>query len=141
MHLSLIDTDVLSEILKNRDQIVARNAARYISEVAQFAISAMSRYEVIRGLKHKSAHRQLARFATFCEHAVVYPITNEILDRTSDLRVDARRNGLPCRDPDLVIAATALEHGRALVTGNVDHFSWIPGLTIDNWRLPQSADD
>jgi tRNA(fMet)-specific endonuclease VapC len=139
MQLSLIDTDILSEILKNRDPIVVRNAARYIAEFAQFSISAMSRYEVIRGLKHKNAHRQLTKFATFCQRALVHPITNEILDRTSDLWVDARRNGLPSRDPDLIIAATALEHGRALVTGNVDHFSWIPGLTIDNWRLRQSS--
>jgi predicted nucleic acid-binding protein len=34
----------------------------------------------------------------------------------------------------LIIAATALEHGRALITGNTAHFQWVPGLQIDNWR-------
>jgi hypothetical protein len=34
----------------------------------------------------------------------------------------------------LIIAATALETGRALVTGNTAHFGWIPALTIEDWR-------
>jgi predicted nucleic acid-binding protein len=38
------------------------------------------------------------------------------------------------RDADLIIAATAIEHGRTLVTGNTSHFQWVPGLQIDNWR-------
>jgi predicted nucleic acid-binding protein len=38
------------------------------------------------------------------------------------------------RDPDLFIAATALHFRRVLVTGNIDHFSWISGLTIEDWR-------
>lgn len=28
--------------------------------------------------------------------------------------------------------ATALEHGYVLGTGNASHFSWIPGLTLDD---------
>jgi hypothetical protein len=27
-------------------------------------------------------------------------------------------------------------YGRALVTGNAAHFSWIPGLRWENWRDP-----
>jgi predicted nucleic acid-binding protein len=37
-------------------------------------------------------------------------------------------------DADLIIAATAMEHRRVLVSGNTDHFAWIPGLVLDNWR-------
>jgi len=47
-----------------------------------------------------------------------------------------RRGGHPGRDADLIIAATALEHGRVLVTGNTLHFSWVRGLKLSNWRLP-----
>jgi len=41
---------------------------------------------------------------------------------------------LPHGDADLIIAATALETGRVLVTGNTAHYSWIPGLTLDDRR-------
>jgi predicted nucleic acid-binding protein len=33
-----------------------------------------------------------------------------------------------------IIAATALETGRTLVTGNIAHFDWIPGLALADWR-------
>ena len=35
---------------------------------------------------------------------------------------------------DIMIAATALDHTRTLVTGNTTHFAWVPGLTLGNWR-------
>jgi predicted nucleic acid-binding protein len=39
-------------------------------------------------------------------------------------------------DADLLIAATALEHGMTLATGNAADFSWIAGLTLEDWRQP-----
>jgi predicted nucleic acid-binding protein len=33
----------------------------------------------------------------------------------------------------LRIAAVALQHGLTIVTGNVRHFSGIPGLAVENW--------
>jgi len=27
------------------------------------------------------------------------------------------------------------ENGRVLVTGNIAHSTWIPGLTVEDWRL------
>ena len=57
------------------------------------------------------------------------------LDRTADLWVLVRQGRHPGRDADLMIAATALESGRVLATGNRPHFAWIPNLTIDDWRI------
>jgi len=136
MDLSLLDTDVLSEVLKQKDARVVRRASEYLAEHGQFAISAMTRYEVVRGLKDKDATAQLARFDGFCSRSIVYPITDDILDRASDLWVVGRRQGHSHRDADLIIAATALVHGRVLVTGNRDHFAWIPNLTVVDWREP-----
>src|SRR5205823_5469100 len=97
---------------------------------------AITRYEVSRGLKDKKAARQLQNFTTFCQHSLVLAITEDILDVAADLWVSARAQGLPNRDADLIIAATALVHGLKLVTGNTAHFSWIHGLTLEDWRQP-----
>ena len=134
MALSLLDTDILSEVLKQKDAQVVRRASEYLAEHGQFAISAMTRYEVVRGLKDKDATAQLARFEAFCRHSIVYAITDDILDRTADLWVAGRRQGYPRRDADLIMAATALVHDRVLVTGNQDHFTWVLDLTLEDWR-------
>lgn len=136
MDSALLDTDILNEVLKQKNPQVLQHAAAYLEQHAQFAVSSVTRYEVVRGLKEKQATRQLARFATFCQRSLILAITETILDRAADLWVEARRGGYPGSDSDLIIAATALEHNRVLVTGNTPHFVWVPGLALANWRLP-----
>jgi tRNA(fMet)-specific endonuclease VapC len=136
MALALLDTDTLSELLKQTNASVVQKVAAYLTQYGQFAFSALTRYEVVRGLRDKQATAQLRNFETFCQHSLVLPLTDAILDRAADLWVLAGRQGKPRSDADLFIATTALEHGRILVTGNTAHFSWIPGLTVEDWRQP-----
>lgn len=136
MDLALLDTDVLSEVLKQRNPQVTQHAANYLQQNGQFCFSAITRYEVIRGLRAKQATTQLARFGVFCEHSLIWPVTESVLDRTAELWVSAKQRGFPSRDADLIIAATALELSRVLVTGNTSHFAWIPQLRLSDWRQP-----
>lgn len=133
---SLLDTDTLSDILKQKNPTVTGHAAAYLALHGQFAFSSITRYEIVRGLKAKGATRQLTQFGMFCRHSLVLPVTDGILDRAADLWVTANRAGHPRNDADLVIAATALEHGLVLVTGNTTHFAWVPGLSLEDWRQP-----
>lgn len=64
------------------------------------------------------------------------PVTDSVFERAEDLWAIARRGGLPCGDADLIIAATALETDRVLVTGNTAHYEWIIGLKLEDWRNP-----
>lgn len=136
MHLALLDTDTLSEVLKQRNTTVARHAAAYLQAHGQFAFSAFTRFEILRGYKESNATRQLPRFAAFCAHSLILPITDPIIERAADLWVMARQRGYPHGDADVLIAATALEHSREFVTGNTAHFVWIPGLSLVDWRQP-----
>jgi tRNA(fMet)-specific endonuclease VapC len=136
MDAALLDTDTLNEVIKQRNPLVVQKSADYLQQHSEFAISAITRYELLRGLKEKQATKQLALFEVFCRHSLVIPVTDSILDRTAELWVEARRGGFPGKDADLLIAATALETQRVLVTGNTAHFSWVPSLKIENWRTP-----
>jgi tRNA(fMet)-specific endonuclease VapC len=136
MDPALLDTDILSEIIKLRDPIVRQRALDYTQSHGQFAFSSMTRYEILRGYRDQNATAQLTRFAVFCQHAIVFAVTDAVFDRAADLWVTGRQGGHPHDDADLIIAATALEHGRVLVTGNTAHFAWIPGLRLDDWRQP-----
>lgn len=134
MAATLLDTDILNEVLKQKNANVVRNSANYLALHGQFAISSITWYEVLRGLKHKNASAQLVQFGAFCQNTLLLPVGNDVLERAAELWAAGRKNGMTPADADMVIAATALIHDRTLVTGNTIHFGWITGLRLDNWR-------
>ena len=134
MNLCLLDTDILSEVFKKRDQDVVDNAKAYLKVHSQLAISDFSRFEVVRGLRWHKATAKLAAFEQMCQATMIYPVTADVLDRAADLWAAGATQGKPKMDADIIIAATALVHGRELVTGNMSHFDWISGLTVSTWR-------
>ena len=61
------------------------------------------------------------------------PLTRPIANRAAELRSDLAAAGTPIDPYDLLIAATALEHGATLVTNNVREFARVPGLIVEDW--------
>jgi tRNA(fMet)-specific endonuclease VapC len=49
------------------------------------------------------------------------------------VRAELERIGRPAPVADLRIAAIALTRGMTVVTGNVRHFSNVPGLVVEDW--------
>lgn len=136
MDAALLDTDILSEVLKQRNPAVTQKATEYLNGHQRFTFSAITRFEIARGYTESRSQRLLARFAEFCRRSEVVPVSDDVIDRAIDLWAVARRGGHPHGDAGLLIAATALVQGRTLVTGNTAHFQWVPGLTLDDWRRP-----
>ena len=136
MDEALLDTDMLSEVIKAKDAAVLGKAQQYLSHHGRLSFSAITFYEVIRGMKSAGATRQLANFLQTAATSEVMPISISILVRAADLWSVATAGGHPRNDADLIIGATALEVGRVLVTGNKSHFDWIQGLTLEDWRHP-----
>ena len=134
MDETLLDTDTLSEILKGKNAHVVEVGDRYLAEHGRFAFSAITFYEVFRGLRAKRALRSLNKFLKLADESEILAVSIPVLKRAADLWVDALQGGYPRNDADLIIAATALEARRVLVTGNTMHFGWIPGLSLADWR-------
>lgn len=134
MDEALIDTDILSEVLKAKDSRVLDRARLYLQEHGRFKFSAITFYEMMRGLRASQASRQLANFIALAATSDVLPVSMAVLDQAANLWADAYTSGHPRDDADLIIAATALQSGCTLVTGNVSHFKWISALKIDDWR-------
>lgn len=131
---ALVDTDVLSESLKAKRPALTRGVEQYVREHGRLTFSAITLYEVERGLMAKQATRLLAQFRAIAEASNVEEVSVAILRRAAVLWADAQARGAPRNDADLIIAATALERGLALVTGNVRHFEWIEGLQLEPWE-------
>ena len=134
MDAAILDTDMLSEVLKRKNPQILSHARQYLASHHRLTYSSMTIYEIVRGLKATGATRQLSHFHAVINSSDVMPIDLPILMRAADLWAAGKKGGHPCDDADLLIAATALETDRVLVTGNTAHYSWISGLTLEDWR-------
>jgi tRNA(fMet)-specific endonuclease VapC len=137
MDAVLLDTDILSEILKAKNKRILDISERYLLQHQRFAFSAITLYEIIRGFRANQAVRALNEFLKLAGNSDVHPISIDILKRSADLWAEARQGGYPQNDADLIIAATAIETRRVLVTGNTAHFGWITGLSLADWRAEE----
>ncbi|HHY56719.1 MAG TPA: type II toxin-antitoxin system VapC family toxin [Chloroflexi bacterium] len=129
---TLLDTDVLSAIMRQHPQATAR-ARRYLIEQRRFTISIITRYEVLRGLLARQAVRQQHAFEQLCAASEVLPITEAVGVQAAAIYADLYTRGQLIGDADILIAATALVHGCAVATNNEAHYRRIPGLAVENW--------
>lgn len=130
---ALLDTDILSELLKQHP-LVTQRTRLYLAEQDRLAFSIVTRYEILRGLRVKQAVVQAAAFESLCQVCIILPLTDRIVDRAATLYAELYQRGSLLPDADLLIAATALEAQRVLVTNNLAHFQRIPNLPIENWK-------
>jgi tRNA(fMet)-specific endonuclease VapC len=129
---ALLDTDILSAIMRGRAAALARGQI-YLASHRCFTLSIITRYEVLRGLHARAAAVQIAAFDRFSAANRVLPITDPIVVRAATIYGRLHQQGALIADADILIAASALEHGLAVVTNNEAHFTRIPGLAVENW--------
>ena len=58
------------------------------------------------------------------------PMTERIASRVGDLDADLQMHGVAPALPDIIIAATAIEHDYDLATHNLEHFRRTPKLRL-----------
>lgn len=120
--LALLDTDTVSALLR-QNPVVLSHAAVYLAAHSRFSLSAITRYEILRGFNAKRAHAQAAAFERFCAANVILALTDPIIARAATTYGDLHRSGQLIGDADILIAATALENDMVLVTNNTRHFN------------------
>jgi predicted nucleic acid-binding protein len=116
----LIDTTVVIDLLRAYGP--AHNYVLRLDAVP--AASEITRIEVLRGVRsgeRRLTDRLLSTFQWF-------PVDEAIARRAGDLDRRRRASHRGLATADLVIAATALEHGLALATLNVRHFPMFEAL-------------
>lgn len=124
----LVDTDVL--IWYMRGQVAA---AKFISELESFSISAVTYMELVQGMRNKRELLAL-RHAVKAWRTPVLAITEAISNRAIAY-AETHFMSHSLRLGDALIAATAVEHGLPIATANTKHYQVLSELTLHPFRL------
>lgn len=130
----LFDTDALSNILKKNPSALLIEKLIGLPADLQFTTS-INIAEIYFGAYRSKHRRQILQ----AYEDKVFPNLNILPFDTSSGKIHGRlkaqleKKGLTKSEPDLRIAAIAVQHKMILVTGHKRHFSGIPGLIIEDW--------
>jgi len=130
----LFDTDTLSNVVKKKPSFELINKLQKLPKAIQHT-SAITIGEIYYGASRSPQKVHILR--AFEEK--VFPNVNVLpFDKESGKvfgRLKARLNesGIGCSEPDLRIAAIAIQHNFVLISGNIKHFKVVPGLNVENW--------
>jgi predicted nucleic acid-binding protein len=134
----ILDTDMLSEILKGVDPIIERHKSAYDDKFQKLSFTSASVMEILTGLRKRGAVAQQQRAATlFSQNSEILP---DYLDYrlAADINGDLLRQGLVIGIVDPLIAACAIRRGFGVATGNIKHFDFIRragyDFHLENWR-------
>ena len=139
MNKALIDTDIFSELGKGVNQTVAENGASYRAAFGRYTISVITVMEIVRGFQKKQSPRRLQAFLTNIASEEVLAFDLVAAELAGRIQGELERVGQPIGRADPMIAATALQNGLELVTGNTTHYQRIQQLgyplVLVNWRI------
>lgn len=124
----LVDSDWVADYLKGRQQ-----AVDLIARLGEegLAISMITFGEIYEGIFYGGNPRENERgFLQFLRFVDVVPLNRLVMKRFARIRGELRHRGQLIGDPDLLIAATALQHDLTLLTRNLSHFQRVPELKL-----------
>ena len=130
----LFDTDVISLVVKASPPRAIIDRLARIPRALQFTTS-INAAEIIYGASRAPRRDEIIRAfeEVVLPRLTVLPFDLESARVFGRLKASLEKRGLPRSEPDLRIASIGLQHGLTIVTGNVRHFSEIPGLAVENW--------
>lgn len=125
--MTLVDTDVLVWNLRGNEK-----AALELDAMPGFFVSAITYMELVQGVRNKRELRVLRQALSHWD-ACIIQIDAGISARACFL-VEQHRLSCSLQLADALIAATALEHGVEILTGNDKHYRAMEGLAVRTFR-------
>ncbi len=120
MKPTLVDTDILSMYFRG-NETVKTNFEKYIDRYEKVNLSIMTYYEIVSGLKHRDARKQLDSFFGFTVQNTILSLTEQSVTTSAEMYAELRKKGQPVDDIDLLIAGIAVSTDLVLATNNESH--------------------
>lgn len=138
MNKALLDTDILSEILKAKNAGVVSKAVEYKDNFERFTISVITVMEIVKGLHKVGRADSLKKFLGGLQAIEIISFDENCSVIAGRMFADLENTGQPIGRADPMIAAIAVQHDLTLVTGNTAHYERLQklgySLKLDNWR-------
>ncbi|MBI1902638.1 MAG: type II toxin-antitoxin system VapC family toxin [Planctomycetia bacterium] len=129
----LLDTDICSAYLKGNPKV----GHRFIQHGGRIHLSVITAAELTVWISRASASpKRRAAVVALLKGVALLDVTPDVASKFGEIRAGQLDQGTFTLDLDLLIASTAIMHGFTLVTHNVQDFSNVPGLSIDDWLTP-----
>lgn len=127
----LLDTNILSDLIRHPDGLVARR----VEQVGQKEIftSIIVAAELRYGCAKKGSAKLLERVQGLLETIPVLSLDMPTDAQYGLIRAELEAAGQPIGMNDLLIASHALALGLTLVTDKTSEFSRVRGLKVENW--------
>lgn len=131
----LLDTNILSDLLKNPGGIAAQKVSSLAPEKRDLlATSIIVAAELRYGVAKSGSSNLAARVDQLLEAIEILPLEPAADRHYGRIRSELERAGTVIGANDLLIAAQVLAIDAILVTDNVQEFKRIKGLRLENWR-------
>jgi tRNA(fMet)-specific endonuclease VapC len=124
----LLDTDWVIQALAGREPAKGTLVRLGGSRVYVSYITVGELYE--RAFTSANPQAHLASLRRFLTPFRLLTLDDGIMERFAEIRAFLRQRGQPIADFDLLIGATALQHGLTILTFNRRHFERIPELRL-----------
>jgi tRNA(fMet)-specific endonuclease VapC len=141
MALYLLDTNIISHALRDRNDPCARRIAEVVRSASDSVCTSIFVSAELRfGALKKGSSNLAERVEQFLASLPIHPFAGDADFHYAEIRHALERAGTPISANDTFIAAHARSLQAIVVTDNVDEFSRVPNLPIENWIVrPQRA--
>lgn len=137
----LFDTDALSAIIKKNPATALIRRLASIEPDQQFTTSITVGELVYGAYKSDRPGYFLEKLEKLVwQNIQILPFDEKAAGVYGRLRAELEKKGAPLSEPDLRIASIARHHDLILITGNLKHFSRVPGLVVENWMVQENKE-
>ena len=129
----VLDTNTLIYFFRGQGE-VAKHLWQHSPQ--DIGIPAIVLFELNVGIAKSTApEKRRQQLKSLIDVITILPFGKAEADHGAKIRAELEQKGTPIGPYDILIAATAITNRAVLVTHNIDEFSRIPQLQIEDWFI------
>ena len=130
-----LDSNVVIDVIRGKFPKLIEHFKSH--DIEEIKIPSIVIAELEFGAQHSDDYeKRRNQYIQIIKPYEILPFTQKEAVAYGKIREQLAKDGKIIGPNDLLIAATALANGATIVTHNIDEFSRVEGLNIEDWREP-----